>query len=122
MEHRFGFGVLAALQVGVEQKFVRVELIHGAALLSRLCRMRSLHRADIGIYVLLPHSQASKYMAGHVDGMGRRGCNFAIVLGGGEPVRRERRRIAGMNDVVHHSRMIGIFHEQGTEHRHGHLI
>jgi hypothetical protein len=58
-------------------------------------------------------------MPRHVHGMRPRGGDLAIVPGGGEAVRRERRGVAGMNDVVHHSRMIGTSGIQGIQHGHG---
>src|ERR1700727_3324494 len=57
-------------------------------------------------------------MARHVDRMRRGGGNFAIVFGGHESVRRERRGIAGMNDVMHYAGMVGVLREQRRQHGH----
>ena len=61
-------------------------------------------------------------MSRHVHRMRRRGSDLAVVPGGCQPIRRQQRCVAGVNDVVHDSRMIGIFGEQRIEDRHGPVL
>ena len=50
-------GILGALQIGIEKKIIGMELIHGAALMTSLGRLRCGDRGPIGIDIRLPHAQ-----------------------------------------------------------------
>ena len=44
--------------------------------------------------------------------------DLAIVVGSGQPVCGHSRIVAGVNDVVHHAGIVGIFYEERREHCH----
>ena len=113
-----GLRVLTGLQIGIQQEVVGVKLVHGAALMVRFRGLRGFDRADIGVDVFLPQSQARKDMAGHVHGVraGRR--DLAVVARRGESVGRECRCIARMNYVMHDTGMVGESPEQRAQHGH----
>ena len=98
--------ILAHLKIGIDQELVRVHLVRATRLASRFRLIRRGYRSQVGIDVLGPHAQPGKDMARHVQRMRRRRRNPGILPCSPQAVRRQRRRVAGVNDVVRQSGML----------------
>jgi len=96
-----------------------VKLIHGTALVPGIGCLRCRHRGAIRVDIGLPHAEPRENMSRHVHGMRTRRGDLTVAAGGRQSTGRERRRVAGVNDVVHDPRMVGMILEQGGQHRHG---
>ena len=107
-----GLFILAHLEIGIDQELVRVHLVRAAGLACRFRLLRRGHRSQVRIDILLPHAKPGKDMSRHVQRMRRRRRNPGILPRSPQAVRRQRRRVAGVNDVVRQSRMLRMRREQ----------
>jgi len=110
-----GFGLLAALQIGVIQEVHCVSLIVGFGLMGFGGARSSGLRRDVGGDGVLPHAEANENVRRHMDGMRRVGRDGGVTAGGGEALWREALLVRGVDDVVRNAGMARVLFEKRIE-------
>src|SRR5208337_4178869 len=95
--------VASALQVGVDEVVHCVQLFTGISL-----PMCGSPGSQVGCDGVVPHTQASEDMRGHMQRMRSRGSDAGVGSGGCEAAGCELLAVAGMDEVVRDSGVIGI--------------
>ena len=82
-------------------------VVHAVQLIGeRLVHLRRLDRGGVGVDQLLPVADAGVDVRGHVLGMRRRRRDLGVAVGGIKALRRGRRIVVEVDQVVRHARML----------------
>ena len=114
----FALGILATLQIRVHEEVVGVGLVHEAIFVVGFGGFGCLNGCELGVDILLPHAEAREDVSRHVGGMGTGRSDFSVVLGRRQAIFGHGRVVAGVNDVVHYTRIVGITGEERRKNGH----
>ncbi len=105
-----GVGIAAALQVGVSQVVHRMQLFADVTLI-----VRGVAGGFVGLDRIFPEAEAGEDVGRHMQGMRRCRCDLRVRSGRRQSALSELRAVVGVDQVMGHTRMVGLTVVDGLE-------